>query len=726
MALALLANCATAAEAELQVVSVRLGLGGKYAVGLWTPVVIELRAGAQPLAGRLSIAMTDGDEATCRVTAPQNLALAPGQTDRVWMYGRFGSLENELAITFSPDQGEPITRHYSSQAVRDNIKLTPAAPSHRALVVNVGPDVGLQALADFVELDGPKSIEHARVTNVAELPPKWFGYEGLHTLVLATSQAETYDALAGDPARLEALDQWVKLGGRLVIFAGQASAGRVVAAGRPLARFLPGEFTHQSVTLRRLSDIEAYTGTSLPLPEPEQNVVVPLISQPRGTVEVQHGNAPLVIRAPHGFGQVVFAAIDFDQPPFAQWTARGQFLSKLLGEPQANAPPQRKSEAGGRLSHSGLTDLSGQLRGALDQFSGVQLVPFVTVSLLVCAYLALIGPADYFLLKKLVRRMELTWLTFPTVVVISCLAAWKTAYWLKGSELRHNQADLIDVDLESGLVRGFSWVNVFSPQVAAYDVSFQPQLPHGPAPMQSELLTAWWGLPGPSLGGMDQPGAPLRVSPAGYQISPALDRLEQTPIQVWSSKSFVGRWSAQAQVPFAAEVKAGVDGLPEGRLTNTLDVPLRNCLLAYARWAVTIPELKPGETVTIDYHTQRRELQDELTGRRLEYDTAAKEYRNVVRRYDELSFDVPSILQQMMFFRASGGAEYAGLGNQHQQIVDLSHQLQLGRAIFIAFVERPGAELLLNGRAVPVHPHDQHWTCYRFVFRPLAQKSSAP
>ena len=48
----------------------------------------------------------------------------------------------------------------------------------------------------------------------------------------------------------------------------------------------------------------------------------------------------------------------------------------------------------------------------------MRLVPFWLVAGLIVVYILLIGPGDYFFLRKLVGRMEWTWLTFPLVVLL--------------------------------------------------------------------------------------------------------------------------------------------------------------------------------------------------------------------------------------------------------------------------------------------------------------------
>ena len=45
--------------------------------------------------------------------------------------------------------------------------------------------------------------------------------------------------------------------------------------------------------------------------------------------------------------------------------------------------------------------------------------------------------------------MELTWITFPTIVVTVSLLAYYAAYVVKGTDLRVNKIDVVDIDLES-------------------------------------------------------------------------------------------------------------------------------------------------------------------------------------------------------------------------------------------------------------------------------------
>lgn len=192
--------------------------------------------------------------------------------------------------------------------------------------------------------------------------------------------------------------------------------------------------------------------------------------------------------------------------------------------------------------------------------------------------------------------------------------------------------------------------------------------------------------------------------------------MEGVPIPIWASKSFVGRWHGEDTPAIRVNLRASVAGVPEGTITSLLDVPLKNCLLAYGRWAFSLADLQPGETIRIDNRSVHRELRDELTGRRTERDETSNKIRDYRREYDEQSVDIPSILQQMMFYEAAGGLSYTGLYHRYQPFTDLSRQLALDRGVLLGFVDQAGADLVVTPEGADPWDDARRWTCFRFVF----------
>jgi hypothetical protein len=494
----------------------------------------------------------------------------------------------------------------------------------------------------------------------------------------------------------------------------------------PLARFAPAQ-TVEIATLAQTADLEAFAEVQEPLPlgrgvDAKLTVARYDRQQIRGVIgaPLHTRSDPLVVTTPYGFGEVVFVAVDLDQPPFVQWKARGHFVSKLLGYPARGNEAGPERSVAGQAATTGLTDLVSQLRGALDQFEGVTLVSFAMVAMLVVAYILLIGPGDYFLVRWL-KRMEWTWITFPLIVAAVSSGAYLLASHLKGSELRLNQVDLVDVclDRQTPLVRGTTWMNVFSPRADAYDLRYSPQLAKG-AGQDSQVLLSWLGLPGSALGGMDPRTDNRPLSDRPYDYSPDLSRLENLPIHVWSTKSLTARWSLPD--PGLLKVKDMTKGADEGlkgKITSNLDVPLTDCWLAYGRWVYPLGTLEPGVEVDLAPRWKDREvLLSRLTRNRLQKDEAKNQFHAIATPYDPTTFDVPTILRQMMFYRASGGQSYVGLLHRAQHFVDLSEHRDLNRGLLVGFCQEAAGRLERgDGQAAQTiqGPDDMHWTCYRFV-----------
>src|SRR6516165_8771782 len=160
--------------------------------------------------------------------------------------------------------------------------------------------------------------------------------------------------------------------------------------------------------------------------------------------------------------------------------------------------------------------------------------PFGWVAFFIFLYILLIGPGDYFFLKKVLKRMELTWVTFPTIVVTVSLVAYYAAYLLKGNDLLVNKVDVVDIDQQSGAVRGHSWISLFSPQNRDYTIRTVPvpldrdQQPAEPATSGevaqasagTEIITTWFSVPEEQFGAMGSSSRRFSFSGSGYSYEP--------------------------------------------------------------------------------------------------------------------------------------------------------------------------------------------------------------
>lgn len=710
MALCLAAGvvpAASAADFSPTIEELHVGFGGRYKVGYWTPVEVVLRGGDRETTGRVELTLADGDGVASRVVSPV-CTLPTGGTSRIVLYAKFGRLDGSLSAAVRVDDAIVTQRTWS---VADHT-LPRAMPSRERLALVLGAPIGLEEAAARLQRETADRMDVVQLQDARDLPTRWYGFEGVDLLAIAPADEEMCGSLRDDAERLHALDEWLALGGR-ILFAPGERAAEMLADGSPLAHLAPGLF-RQVGRLPRTSALESFVRSAprIELPRQQRLNVIELASR-NGVIVLREGDLPLVVRSPRAFGEVTFVAVDLAAGPLADWPGRERMIGRLLGDRSDSQREQQREEGRGSSGYLGLTDLSGQLRGALDQFPGVEIVPFWFVCGAAILYMLIIG-ADFFFLKYVVRRMEFTWLTFPLIAVAFVAGTYWLAYRSKGTTLRMNQVDLVDVDVASGRTRGTTWVNVYSPRTTSYDLSLVPQV-RGQKSTGWELLWSWQGLPGSALGGMDQSSTELAPAAEPYEFSTALDTTQGVPLGIWSTKNFTGRWQCRDEPAVTGRLTAGADGVAQGSLTNRLDTMLVGCLLVSGRWAYDVGDFEPGRTIRFQ-PGQQRDLQHLFKDFKMVQE-AKGNYIQVATPYNQASFDVRSILRQMSFYKASGGQEYTGLLNRYFSFVDMSDRLELGQAVFMGLASEghSATEVSDAGRSLGGE-HDRHWTLYRFVF----------
>ena len=711
--------CALPASASLAhdapaIIGVRVGFGGHYRVGFWTPVEVAVRGGSEQVAGHLSLSVVDGDGMRCAVLSrPMEVAIQ-GES-RVMAYAKFGSSRGNLRVALRDGEQTLAERTFAVGEKTDDVEFMEGFASTQGLILTLGSPIGVAEAAGRSREPAEK-INVVNVADARQLPDEWLGYEGVDQLVIGPAPLGLVEALAAGSPRLAALDRWLTEGGRLVLALGTDSEQHL-SSDRPLAKFLPGTL-QGTAKLTRTTSLEmfgeTYGGAPLRWRRGDRRALsAARLVDVSGQVVLGEGDFPLLVRRPYTFGEVTFAAVDFSQSPLADWAGRNLSIKRLLGQRTKLDKKEESDAAPSPATHLGLIDLSGQLRSALDQFRGVRLAPFWAVAALAAIYIALVGPIDFLLLKTLIRKMEWTWVTFPLIVLVFCGGAGWAAYRLKGDRLLLNQVDLVDVDLASNRVRGTTWFNLFSPVTTTYNLSLEPQLPNRRQDAKHDVLISWQGLPGNVLGGMEQGvSAPSSVA-RSYEIVPNLDAMQGVPIPVWSTKSFVGRWHTEAAPTIVADLKAGRDNVVEGRIVNRLGVGLKDCMLVSGRWAWQFAEMPPDASVRVRGGEQRdlvALLKDFKLIREGDKDTLVQ----IATPYDQTSFNVGSIVQQMMFYNGAGGRNYTGLLNRYQSYVDLSEHLELGQVILWGKADEPAAAVRRDGQPL-AGPDDDHTTFYRFL-----------
>jgi hypothetical protein len=701
-----------------RIVAIRVGFDGAYKLGCWTPVEVDLLGGAQAFTGSVAVTAPDSDGVPTTVTTPAErpVGVQPGQLTTARLFIRVGRTMASLRVRFFADSKQRCAETFHAAVEPEGKYISGGIPATNRLLLQFGPALGLGDLVRGGQSQNEfTKTRITRLENAAALPTRWFGYEGVDMVLLSTSQVELYRPLLQNPARVEALQQWVMRGGRLVIFCGQ-EAEELLGEGGVLAELTPGDF-ERMVPLRQSLPLESFSGSDEPItPDRRLDLQVPKLTNIVGTVLAHAGrektDLPLVIRSRLGFGEVVFLGLDFERPPLRDWGGRTAFLRQALdwsSEEQADQPEQTY---GGIESE----DMTGKLRAALDgKFTGVTTVPFALVATLVVGYILLIGPGDYFFVKKFLKRMELTWVTFPLIVLGVSAGAYWLAHWMKGDQLRVNQVEIIDVDTTSNQVRGTVWTHFFTPRVAEYDLTIQARFP-GDRPLEeSSQLVSWLGLPGFAPGGMQASGSQGSMLDRGFAFNDSLSAMNGVPVQLWSTKTITAQWQGESTASIHSELLRVGEEMLQGHLVNQLQAPLEDCLLLYGPWAYRLGRVAPDQTLQIGEHQQPLTVKTMLTSATAGDITESRTADDGTVRFKDGETDVARLVKAMMFFDAINGHRYTGILNRYQASVDLSPLLQQqDLAILLARCPQGGSQWLDDGE--PLRSEEDHrWTYYRFL-----------
>ncbi len=615
---------------------------------VWAPVYLELELKKEIRGGiRLRVDATDADnlKTTCTYPLLKNLSdQLPGARLKAAEfayvpYVRSGDTAGEVRFTIISDDEDQ--KELSSPKV---IQFQQFRESFTYVVMSLGSRLpGFDLPAEKNQNTGRGGLRNGRVetsaiTNVREMPDQWFGYHAADLVVLTTGSAtgDFLDDLFDKEKsrdfkpRRDALLEWVRRGGDLVISVGSNASKLVqselfrdilpatLSANDPARSVDSVELTWRVNNLNDKAILEPRAGkfpVARLLPNPQRPAQT-LISDPKLTPD--GSEFPLVTQAPFGTGRITVVAFDLDQSPFLELNKKAEFWDWLVrtagSEKAALVPSGQNTNPYGYNYDSNVEDeLTTQLREHVERFDGVPVISFGWVALFIVLYTLLIGPVEYLFLKKVLGRLELTWVTFPVIVLTVSAAAYFTAYAIKGKDLKVNKIDVVDVDLAGGRVYGNTYFTIFSPRIDSYTISVEPRaewttpLPNEPSP---PVLVDWMA------GGRGGGGS--GILSRGYSYSSGVDGggfrtgegLVRVPIQVWSTKAFTASWSGYVDRanPLVVANEPDVSlyhppGDPEtlaGSFKNNLPVEsLKDAVLFYAGNAYKLPTLTPGQTVNV-------------------------------------------------------------------------------------------------------------------------------
>ncbi len=654
-------------------IQVRLGLGDTWKLGHVCPVRIAIPSSLRSAASGVEVTSVDGDGVELVYRSP----VRSGSASVSWVPIRIGRQTATLEVRVVDADGG-VLAEVEMRADEVATGLSSAQP----LIVALGSSMGVEQLSRTSADGKSATFSTSVITSPDQLPPHWDDYSSCELIVISTRDPQFLQNISKQ--QWEAIDRWIRRGGGCIISLGAEATQ--LSSLQSLVNILPGKITGVS-QVTNPGPLESFIATA---EEPIDAFPVSLVELRSGTHAKLSLSDRIARRVPwwvvyaHGHGTIRFIASDLEHPSFAQWPDRRLLWERLL-KPYVDHALLEGSGGEtqvGDSSYLGYRDLVGQLRATLDVFPSVRVVSFGQIAALLVAILLLIGPVDYFVSVKWLRRPDFSWYLAGTLL----LAITAGLTWWYGSirpdDVRINSAQIIDIDSVTGAVNGRLWSHVYSGSARRLNIealNSDAQIP---------VRLGWQGLPGRGLGGLLSQFNTNRGMPAyGVHIDAnGQTRLEGVGIPAAGTKCLFATWTDSIDLTAASELKeiSGVDQI-QGQLVNPLNVDLKDPMVFYHNWYYRLDSRIPArQAVTISQDTVPRDLARRLNGRQaLGQDDATTRWDPA----DRGSLD--RLLELMMFHKAAAGQTYTSLMHRYQPQVDHSNLLETDHAILVGRIDEP-------------------------------------
>lgn len=261
------------------------------------------------------------------------------------------------------------------------------------------------------------------------------------------------------------------------------------------------------------------------------------------------GDSALAVQAQRGRGKITLLTFSPEREPFRSWKGRAHFWAKLAGIP---------SDFFTSVQHAGWGGWSiDGVFGALIDSRQIKKLPVTWLLLLLVVYLVVIGPFDQWWLKKINRQM-LTWITFPSYVVLFSLLIYFIGYKLRAGETEWNELNIVDILPRGDKVdmRGRTYISIYSSANNRYEINGQK----GFATLRGELM---------DFQGGNREGSKARLTHVGDSFEAEVD------VPVWTSLLWANDWFKTNDTPFVASV-ADLNGSYQIDIQNLLDRELKD------------------------------------------------------------------------------------------------------------------------------------------------------
>ena len=425
-------------------IAVQVGYHNSVKLGEWMPVNVDLANHGPDLDGTLEVqaSNTAGGPPVGSVVYQAPVSLASGATKHLRTY-----LSEDLpgSVTVRVVQGGQVV---ASQQVSP-------ANSFSGVMAGILSDKqsALDGLGSLHPGGAAPVVVHVAAADVPDLVPVLRAFD-----FIAIDDFASDTLTAGQKA---ALGDYVLQGGALLV--GTGGSWHKTLAGLPQG-ILPMQVTGSAV----VPAVAALGGA------PRVEIATGTLS-PTAGVWLADGDRPLLVEATAGRGMVMLATFDWTQDAVTEWSGFTSMLRQALVRLTYGNAGSGSSigSVGGKLGGGATTSIAnkgGALAQALGNIPALDLPPWWLIGTLVFAYVLLVGPVNYFVLRAIGRR-ALAWVTVPAIAIVASAGAYGTSVITKGTSVLANEVAVIHVEPGTGRAYLEGYTGIIAPTRGDYEVA---------------------------------------------------------------------------------------------------------------------------------------------------------------------------------------------------------------------------------------------------------------
>ncbi len=458
--------------------------------------------------------------------------------------------------------------HTPGGLVPDPALNAPINPNHNPTRAGTG--------ATGPNLTGPAAVAQVAEAAAADLPDRMAAYGGVDAVLLRSDAP--LDALT--VAQADALRGWVAGGGHLIVCGGADPSRLATPFFEGLLPAAVGPA--RTLTLPGGPAVSALALTPKPLPGVHVLVSVP-------------GGGPLVVVGPFGAGSVTLTAYDpTGAASLASPTQSRALWRTLLTSGQAlpssllSHVAAREENYGGSVYYGNAPSLLSEavMRGPSLDAPGTEVI-----GLFLLAYLIMLVPVNYLVLKRLDRK-EMAWVTIPALVLLFAAGTFGVGYAAKGGSLFLNRAAIVETSAGQRGAGVYAELGLFSPRRTDYDLTVSGGDVLAAIPNPGQNYSGRFG----GSGGDESQG----YGATRFVQTPAGASLLGASVNMWAMRAFDVQSTADLGGSFDARLTPGVGGSAlAGTITNHTGRALTGCRLLYRGQSANLGDLAPNAALPV-------------------------------------------------------------------------------------------------------------------------------